>query len=138
MWGVKNITFIDHGSISYSNPIRQNLYLYSDCLISENKKAPIAAKNLKSIAPFLKTHGIDFSIPIPGQLVTEQNLLSLKNDILKFEFLIKSFDVIFLLTDTRESRWLPTFLSFVHHKVLLLFIFYFISLLLMLLLVMIL
>lgn len=36
----------------------------------------------------------------------------------KLEELIKSHDVVFLLLDTREARWLPTVLCTYHNKVL--------------------
>lgn len=29
-WGVKNITFIDYGKVSYSNPVRQSLFNFED------------------------------------------------------------------------------------------------------------
>ena len=40
-----------------------------------------------------------------------------KKDIQKLEELIMSHDVVFLLTDSRESRWLPTVLAAAHEKV---------------------
>lgn len=29
-WGVKNITFVDYGKVSYSNPVRQSLFNFED------------------------------------------------------------------------------------------------------------
>ena len=36
---------------------------------------------------------------------------------LKLEALIEEHDVVFLLLDSREARWLPTVLSGVHNKI---------------------
>jgi len=53
------------------------------------------------------------SIPMPGHVA---NIDDHKNvDLLSK--LIEDNDVIFLLTDSRESRWLPTMLSTLHNKV---------------------
>ena len=46
-------------------------------------------------------------------------------DVERLESLIKSHDVIFLLMDTRESRWLPTVIAACQQKVNLLKLFYF-------------
>ena len=29
-WGVRNITFVDYGKVSYSNPVRQSLFTFDD------------------------------------------------------------------------------------------------------------
>lgn len=47
-WGVREITFVDYGKISYSNPVRQFLYKFSDC---GKLKAEVAASALKEIFP---------------------------------------------------------------------------------------
>jgi len=31
-WGVKNITFVDYGKVSYSNPVRQSLFNFEDSI----------------------------------------------------------------------------------------------------------
>lgn len=41
--------------------------------------------------------------PIPGHLLEEA-----KADVKRLEELIKEHDVVYLLMDSRESRWLPT------------------------------
>ena len=40
-----------------------------------------------------------------------------KKSVEQLEELIKSHDVVFLLLDTREARWLPTVMCMVHGKV---------------------
>jgi ubiquitin-like modifier-activating enzyme ATG7 len=48
-------------------------------------------------------------IPMPGHAAsTEDSVKEAINDMNKLDDLIKEHDVIFLLTDSRESRWLPT------------------------------
>lgn len=53
---------------------------------------------------------------MPGHDLGGQNDPT-ENNIAKLEDLIKDHDAIFLLTDSRESRWLPTVLGAVHEKV---------------------
>ena len=50
-------------------------------------------------------------------LCTEELLKQTKEDVSKLEELIDSHDVIFLLMDTRESRWLPTVIGASKRKV---------------------
>ena len=30
-WGVRTITLVDNGKVSYSNPVRQSLFTFTDC-----------------------------------------------------------------------------------------------------------
>lgn len=50
-WGIFNITLLDRTRVSFSNPVRQPLYNYSDCLDGGKKKAEAAAESLKLIYP---------------------------------------------------------------------------------------
>lgn len=50
-WGVHNITFIDSGKVSYSNPVRQSLYRHTHCIGSNTYKAMAAADVLREIHP---------------------------------------------------------------------------------------
>jgi len=74
-------------------------------------KAIAAAASLKAIFPEMNVNGIDLTIPMPGHPVTD-----VESDYQKLLSLITVHDVIFLGTDSRESRWLPTVLAQVHGK----------------------
>ena len=56
---------------------------------------------------------------MPGHAVgnNPEALESLFSDTQTLENLIKEHDVIFLLTDSRESRWLPTVMAAAHDKI---------------------
>nr|XP_026493535.1 ubiquitin-like modifier-activating enzyme ATG7 [Vanessa tameamea] len=116
-WGFRHITFIDSGKVSYSNPTRQVLYTYQDCLNGGRRKSEAAADNLKLILPTVQSKGLVFHIPMPGHPIGE----SLKDEtVTNIELLteaIKDHDVIFLLLDTREARWLPTLISAHYGKI---------------------
>lgn len=49
-WGIRKITFVDNSIVSYSNPVRQSLFTYDDC-IRKLPKSEAAATNLKHIFP---------------------------------------------------------------------------------------
>lgn len=54
---------------------------------------------------------------MPGHSVGESLLKETKESVDTLTHLIKHHDVIFLLTDSRESRWLPTLLSSCYGKI---------------------
>eukprot|EP00924_Labyrinthula_sp_SR-Ha-C_P004108 maker-scaffold_3-augustus-gene-14.0-mRNA-1 protein AED:0.16 eAED:0.17 QI:0/0/0/1/1/1/2/0/594 len=113
-WGFKHIDFLDNGLVSASNPARQSLYLLSDV---NKKKCFTAAETLKEIMPRLESEGYDMTIPMPGHYFEYKGDEALfSSDVYELYKLIKHHEVIFLLTDTRESRWLPTVLGRVLNK----------------------
>jgi ubiquitin-like modifier-activating enzyme ATG7 len=50
------------------------------------------------------------SVPMPGHPVADRDSSRVLEDVEKLEALVQSHDAVFCLTDTRESRWLPTLL----------------------------
>lgn len=110
-WGVRRITFVDSAKVSFSNPVRQPLFDFDDCLEGGKPKAECAAKNLMRIYPGVDATGISLSIPMPGHPVPPNSESRVKSDVEQLEKLIDEHDVIFLLMDSRESRWLPTLLG---------------------------
>lgn len=118
-WGIKHITFVDCGKVSYSNPVRQSLFNFDQ--IGE-KKAESACKALKNISPDIQANYFEYLIPMPDhpssvKATNDKQQKIIEENYLKFEKLIQEHDVIFLLTDTRESRWLPTMLGGFYNKI---------------------
>lgn len=110
-WGVRYIDFVDYGKVSYSNPVRQSLYRFEDVNKENNYKALIAAERLKEIFPSINSNGYLINIPLPGRKLmnSDAETYCLK-EFDELEKLIACTDIVFLLTDSRESRWLPTLL----------------------------
>lgn len=116
-WGIRNFTFIDHSKVSLNNPIRQCLFTIEDAKNRKNK-AQAAVERLRYICPELNAQGIDFEIPILGDsTITPEQFLNLANETRSY---ILDSDVVMLLTDNKESRWLPTVLTALinryHHR----------------------
>ena len=119
-WGVRNITFVDNGRVSYSNPVRQSLFEFADCADGGKPKAEAAAAALRRIFPGVNAAAHELTIPMPGHALTVQaEIEQARLHTEQLEALIEAHDVVFLLTDTRESRWLPTMLSTLHDRMLL-------------------
>lgn len=114
-WGVRKITFIDYGSVSFSNPVRQPLFKFEDCHNGGKPKALQAAEALKEIYPGVDVEGHALSVPMLDHPI--HNEAKTKADFDKLKELIDSHDAIFLLMDTRESRWLPTLMGKAANKI---------------------
>ncbi|KDD73945.1 hypothetical protein H632_c1708p0, partial [Helicosporidium sp. ATCC 50920] len=110
-WGVRDVTFVDSGAVSYSNPVRQSLYTLRDCAGGGQPKAEAAARALAEIHPGARAQGVRLSIPMPGHVFSDAQRGAARADAQALSDLMNAHDVVFLLTDTRESRWLPTLLG---------------------------
>jgi ubiquitin-like modifier-activating enzyme ATG7 len=117
-WGVRKFTIVDNGKVSYSNPVRQSLFTLEDCHGDGGggrPKALAAAEALSSIAADVEAEGIVLSIPMPGHADKRE---SIGATVELLDKMVHDCDVVFLLTDTRESRWLPTVMAAAHNKML--------------------
>ena len=114
-WGVRKITFVDSANVSFSNPVRQPLYDFKDCLEGGVKKAHRAAAALAEIYPGVESTGHVISVPMAGHPIIDEAKTKAEFDTLRK--LIHEHDVIFLLMDTRESRWLPTVMGKAENKI---------------------
>jgi ubiquitin-like modifier-activating enzyme ATG7 len=108
-WGVRKITFVDNSTVSFSNPVRQSLFRYKDSLNGGVKKALRAAEALEEIYPGVVTRGELLSVPMVGHAILDE--AKTKEEFDKLRDLIYEHDVVFLLFDSRESRWLPTLMA---------------------------
>ncbi|KAK7794339.1 hypothetical protein R5R35_011274 [Gryllus longicercus] len=116
-WGVRTITLVDNGRVSYSNPVRQSLFIHTDCINGGRPKAEAAADALRAIFPGVKARGVQLTIPMPGHVVGESMYAEAARRVEILEKLVEDHDVVFLLMDSRESRWLPTLLAAIHKKI---------------------
>eukprot|EP01059_Diplonema_ambulator_P004143 TRINITY_DN13851_c0_g1_i3.p1 TRINITY_DN13851_c0_g1~~TRINITY_DN13851_c0_g1_i3.p1 ORF type:complete len:334 (+),score=58.37 TRINITY_DN13851_c0_g1_i3:393-1394(+) len=115
-WGIFNFTMIDRGNVSYSNTVRQSLFVHEDAVLQKNK-AQAAADACKRIYPLCNVKAVDMSVPMPGHIVDGAAVKEVKAVCEKFDKLVEEHDVVFLLTDSRESRWLPSVIGARHGKI---------------------
>ncbi|KAL3086622.1 hypothetical protein niasHT_037748 [Heterodera trifolii] len=113
-WG---FTFFDYATVSYNNPIRQSLFTFDDCSSKDGiSKAEAAAEALKRIYPLVDAKGIHMKIPMPGYPYSKDGKAQVAEECRRLEESVRNCDVLFLVMDSRESRWLPTLLAAVHNK----------------------
>lgn len=115
-WGVNDITFIDYGNVGFSNPVRQYLFTHDDA-IHHKAKATTAADRLKEILPSINATGYVLQVPMPGHSISDSMRPKTIENLKLITSLIQDHDVLFLVTDSRESRWLPTLLGAFFRKV---------------------
>lgn len=82
------------------------MFGFKDCLQGGAEKATKAAESLKEIYPGVDATGIVMSVPMAGHPVMDE--ATVKSEFETLQRLIDEHDAIFLLMDSRESRWLPT------------------------------
>lgn len=114
-WGVTHMSFIDSGRVALSSPVRQILYTHEDATWGGNggKLKVVAAKErLREIRPDLSLFGFPLEVPMPGhpRFLVPSSTYNLQDTLSLLERLIDSHDIVLLLTDSRESRWLPSLL----------------------------
>jgi ubiquitin-like modifier-activating enzyme ATG7 len=71
------------------------------------------------VFPKVETRGEILKIPMPGHAVgnNEEAVAEVEDNSKRLSLLVQEHDVIFLLTDSRESRWLPTVLANAYNKI---------------------
>jgi len=116
-WGVRKITFVDNATVSFSNPVRQPLFDFKDCLNGGAKKAERASEALSEIYPGVDSKGFVMSVPMLGHAITDEG--ETRIDFETLDKLMDEHDAVFLLMDTRESRWLPTVMGKAKNKLVL-------------------
>jgi ubiquitin-like modifier-activating enzyme ATG7 len=115
-WGIRRITFVDNARVSFSNPVRQTLFTFADCLDGGKWKAEAAAARLAEVFPGVDAKSHVMTIPMPGHAVCKADEERTKQVVEQLEALILEHDVVFLLSDSRECRWLPSLLGAFHRK----------------------
>ena len=78
-WAVRHITFVDDSTVSYSNPVRQSLYEFADCLDGGKPKAEAAAAALLRVFPSASARGIKMRVPMPGHVLSEADLVQVRH-----------------------------------------------------------
>lgn len=93
-WGVRTITFVDSGVVSYSNPVRQTLFNFEDCVSGSTPKAQAAADALKRIFPSVQATAHRIPIPMPGHAVGAAETASVEADCELLSKLVQDHDVM--------------------------------------------
>ncbi|ANQ08309.1 Uncharacterized protein PCOAH_00025950 [Plasmodium coatneyi] len=114
-WGIKHLTLVDNSVVKHSNVGRQSLYTIDD--IEDESKMPVhkvvaAKRSLLKIAPDLNIQARVIDIPMPGHSIylSSGRINKTREAITDLDNLISNHDVVFLATDSKESRYFPSLL----------------------------
>lgn len=113
MWGVRHITLVDRGRVAFSNLARQSLFSFEDAK-EKRYKTEAASAALQNIIPSVVAEPITMTIHMPGHRIDVEKTEEVLTEINTLVRLIKESDVVFLLTDSREARWIPTLVAAAH------------------------
>uniref|UniRef100_A0A453BZ79 Autophagy-related protein 7 n=2 Tax=Aegilops tauschii subsp. strangulata TaxID=200361 RepID=A0A453BZ79_AEGTS len=113
-WGVRKLTVVDGGCVAIPDIVKQSLYVDNDCGVP---RATAIVPHLKERCPAVEVEGIQMEIPVPGNPVSKTKMSSVLDNCKRLQALVASSDVVFLLTDTWESRWFPTLLCANENKI---------------------
>ncbi|KAF8696902.1 hypothetical protein HU200_036544 [Digitaria exilis] len=113
-WGVRKLTVVDSGSVATPDLVKQSLYIDKDRGVP---RVSAIIPHLKERCPAVEVEGIQMEIPVPGHPVSPSKMASVLDECKHLQTLVAANDAVFLLTDTWESRWLPTLLCASENKI---------------------
>merc|ERR1719305_165283 len=90
-WGVRKMTFVDSGKVSFSNPVRQSLFTHSDAA-GGRPKAKAAREAIEAIMPDAEVQDVELEVPMPGH--PYQSVEALKATIQRLKGLVEEHDVV--------------------------------------------
>jgi ubiquitin-like modifier-activating enzyme ATG7 len=125
-----------------SDLVKQSLYIDKDCGVPRvsaiaphlKERCPAVVRTVFSLKHMLmnfyciwmvvisvmkEVESIQLEIPMPGHPVSSSKMASVLDDCKHLQTLVAANDAVFFLTDTWESRWLPTLLCSSENKVML-------------------
>ncbi|ORM42022.1 putative threonine-tRNA ligase [Babesia sp. Xinjiang] len=104
-WGVGSFVLIDYARVT--NGTRQCLYNSED-VREQTYKAVAACSEIKRIRPDADALPFNMLVPMPGHFVAGTEL---KSSYETLSQIMLACDAVFLSTDSKESRWLPSLIG---------------------------
>ena len=103
-WGVRGITFVDDSRVAFSNPVRQSLFEYADCLDGGKPKAEAAAAAVRRVFPSSAARGVRMRVPMPGHPLSETETAQVRGHA-PIAAILPSKLIITLMLSQRAARY---------------------------------